>query len=191
MNRKGFTLVELIAMLVVISILMVIAIPNISGIIKKNRESISTEDINKMVGSAKTKLNVNKAKYPPENDDCVVMTLDFIDSNSDYKTGVNGGTYDRTESVIVVKKKKMTTTTSKYEYYVRLVEIKGSKTYVIDLVEYDNFASDPSSHASSLVELTDEQKFNMASATTTTAKATITAINNGHELCSNVTNVYK
>ena len=121
MNRKGFTLVELIAMLVVIAILMAIAIPNISGVLKKNRENIGV---------------TGKAKYPASNGDCVVMTLKYINNNNDFKSGVNGGLYNDTESIIVIKKSLLdaSASTSTYKYYIRLVETKGEQVYMMNLV---------------------------------------------------------
>ena len=98
MNNKGFTLVEILAMLVVLAILLAISVPNISGILSKQKENISVDDANKLVESTKikvrTKLNV---ELPNENKNCNVYTMAFLDSNDDYTTGTNGGTYDEFE----------------------------------------------------------------------------------------------
>lgn len=188
MNHKGFTLVELIAMLVVISVLMVIAIPNISGIIKKNRESIGVEDMNKLVRGARTKFSVKSASYPKNPNACVVLTMNYIDTNDDFKQGVNNGDYDRNESVVVVKKVAKADSVFTYKYYVRLVEkTDDGKTYVIGLVDFDTYSKKPSS--SKYEELTDGTSFNGKSETE--VKSVIQTIYNNTDLCSGgVTRIY-
>ena len=56
MKNKGFTLVELLAMLVVMGILIGIAIPNISGIVGKQKENAFKSDINSLVERVKVKV---------------------------------------------------------------------------------------------------------------------------------------
>ena len=140
MNQKAFTMVELLAMLVVIGVLMAIAVPNIAGIIKNNRESIGIEDVNKMVGTAKQKFQTKKVKYPTKKDECIILTLKYLDDSGDYSAGPNGGVYDKDHSYIVVRKAQKTgppDITYEYKYYVRIVEKKGDKIYQTDIQEYD------------------------------------------------------
>lgn len=186
MNRKGFTLVELIAMMVVISVLMVIAVPNISGIIKKNRESIGAEDVNKMVRDAKTKFSVKKASYPKNVGSCVVLSMNYLDTNEDFKSGVNGETYDKDESVVVVKKVQKSSGVFGYEYYVRLVEVGDSKTYIIGLVNADEYSKKTT--PSHVEELTANNRFSGKDLT-----GANTVINNiyGSGLCSGVDAFYQ
>lgn len=139
MNQKAFTMVELLAMLVVIGVLMAIAVPNIAGIIKNNRESIGIEDVNKMVGTAKQKFQTKKVSYPPTGK-CIILTLKYLDDSGDYSAGPNGGVYDKEHSNIVVRKAQKTgppDITYEYKYYVRIVEKKGDKYYRTDIQEYD------------------------------------------------------
>ncbi len=156
MNHKGFTLVELIAMITVLSILMVLVIPNIAGILKDNRESKAVEDVHLMISGAKTKLSTNKA-YPKKEKDCVLMTLDFIDTNQDIVDGAYGGKYDRDDSFVVVKKEKeekeeKEDSVYKYKYYFNLVE-QGDENnnYIFGLdnnnifIEYDKYSKNPTS----------------------------------------------
>jgi len=145
MNQKGFSLVELIAMVVVLGVLMVITVPNIAGILKNNKENIVTEDINKMVSNAKNKFNTKQAKYPEYEDQCVIMTLEYVDSNNDLKAGLNGGVYSRGESFVVVKKEKERTGSFTYRYYVRLVEeierSSGVQKYEVPLTEHNELSN--------------------------------------------------
>ena len=160
MNRKGFTLVELIAMMAILAILMAITVPNISGILKNNKESIQVEDINKMIETAKQKFKNNEISYPKTNSACAVLTLSSINTNDDFTTGVNGGTYLEDASYIVVKRVD-SGSTYEYKYYVKLVERKANKSYAMGPVDYDTFTENPKKHSSirvkdeDVVKLTD------------------------------------
>ena len=128
MKREGFTLVELLAMLVVLGILMAVAIPNITGILRNNKLNVIKSDAIKMVDTAKIKMSSLKEDKLPENGQCVVFSLNYLNDSEDINTGPNGGEYLKFESFVVVKKVQVpgSPKTSKYEYYVRLVEnIKG------------------------------------------------------------------
>ncbi len=157
MNQKGFTLVELIAMMVVIGVLMLITVPNISGIIKKNRESVAIADINKMVATAQSRIETDKTIPKLTNEkQCIVFNLKSLDGNNDINKGVNGGTYDKNQSVVVASKQKIAGSSDTYtiKYYFGLLENKsvGARytsyyTQYKDgrpkLVDYDDFAKKP------------------------------------------------
>ena len=71
MNNKGFTLVEILAMMVILAILIAISVPNITGIIAKQKENISIEDANKLVETAKVKVRTgSKADLPTGTNNC-------------------------------------------------------------------------------------------------------------------------
>lgn len=152
MNRKGFTLVELIAMVVVLGIIMTIAVPNIVGVVNNNKKSIAIEDANKLVRNAKQTFQTKKATYP-KDDECIFMTLKYLNINDDFTTGVNGGEYDKTQSFVIVKKEENTNTSAnQYNYYFRLLEIKGNvanrKYYQMGLTEYKTFENEPETYSS-------------------------------------------
>ena len=124
-NKKGFTLVELLAMLVVLGIIMGIAVPNVMGMIGQNRINHIKADAQKMVDSTKIKMTTNKYLPKLTNDnDCLVFSLKYLNSNEDITTGPNGGTYLEYESLVTVKKDS-----GQYKYYVRLIEEKDSTYY--------------------------------------------------------------
>ena len=192
MSQKGFTLVELIAMLVVMGVLMAITIPNISGIIKNNRESIGIEDVNKMVGNAQQKMESKKAKYPKNVNDCVVFSLKYLDTNDDFKQGVNGGEYDKEESIIVVAKKRITDITNEYKYYIRLVELKNNKFYVINFVDYDDFAANPEKYTSKVMNMQESDKLKVETSTKAQLKTKLEVLKDkeGTAVCNTVAEIY-
>ena len=134
MNRKGFSLIELIGMVVILGILMIITVPNIASILKNNRENIVKEDINKIVSGAKNKINTKQAKNPSYEGSCVVMTVGFVDSNDDLKTGLNGGTYNKGSSFVVIRKERESGSSYTYRYYVRLIEDVSKNG---DIIKYE------------------------------------------------------
>lgn len=135
-NNKGFTLVELLAMLVVLGILMGVTIPNITGILTQSKQNALIEDANKMVDSAKIKVATRKTglnKIPKlENNECAVFTLDYLNDNEDIGKGPNDGVYLDHDSYVVLKKD-----VNKNKYYVRLVEEKDDKYSGIEEVDYE------------------------------------------------------
>ena len=188
MNNKGFTLVEILAMLVVLAILLAISVPNISGILSKQKENISVDDANKLVESTKikvrTKLNV---ELPNENKNCNVYTMAFLDSNDDYTTGTNGGTYDEFESFVVAKKIGKTVNGMKevsYEYYVRLFEDVDGEAMGVELTKVENIEKNPKNYMKTF-----ERKVGITKTVNmSTVETNIAEINSG--LCNHIEKVY-
>lgn len=139
MNQKGFTLVELLVMLVVLSILVGITVPNIAGIIKDNKKSAIMDDASRLVDNAKVRVSVDEKAYLPRGDnwECTILRLSALDRNDDFKEGPNDGVYDHNESFVLVKSTS-SGSEIEYKYYVRLVEIKGEKKYGIDFADSVN-----------------------------------------------------
>ena len=46
-DKKGFTLVELLATVVILGIIMIVAVPNVMGILTRNRSNTYLEDAKK------------------------------------------------------------------------------------------------------------------------------------------------
>ena len=188
MNQKGFSLIELIAMVVVLGILMVITVPNIAGIVKNNRENIVKEDVHKMVSNAKTRVNTKQAKNPKGTGNCVVMTLGYVDSNHDLKEGINGGKYNQNESFLVIRKENESGNSFTYRYYIRLVEeidrTSSLQKYEVPLTEHNELEKNIRDY---LTNLAPTVSGNMAEVSTTEAT---TIINNMGVGCGAVEQKY-
>ena len=116
MKKNGFTLVELLASLTILGILMAVTVPNVVGILTQNREKTYNEDAKKMISTARYKMAGNNGVVRPGSNNCIVMSLGYLD-NSEYENPPNGGKYLRDQSFVVIKR-----VGKRYEYYVRLVE---------------------------------------------------------------------
>ena len=137
-NNKGFTLVELLAMLLVLGILMAVAIPNMSGILGSQRYNMIIADATKMVEAVKTKAaKINLPK--PSAGYCYIYALDYINDADEINNGPNGGKYNQFDSFIIY-----TRVGNQYKYYVRLVEEKASRKFGVDVEEIDDVKKDNS-----------------------------------------------
>lgn len=124
MKNKGFTLVEVLAMLVVLGIIVGITMPNITGILGNQKINAWSDDAENMINSAKTEVSTNnKIKLPKESNNCIVLPLALIDKNSDIKEDPDGEEYDRYSSFVLVMLKDR-----QYLYYVRLVANRTNVT---------------------------------------------------------------
>lgn len=79
MNKKGFTMVELLVVLVVLGLLAIIVVPTIQGVLKKSKDKINSINMNQLKDAGKLvgeeilfcELNDNtKAIVKIKNDNC-------------------------------------------------------------------------------------------------------------------------
>ncbi len=120
-NKKGFTLVELLAVIVVLAVILAIAIPNVLGIIDNARKDSFASTAKMMIEAAKT-VATSKAQYVPSATGYGriipwdVLSLDNATKDAD------GGSYTTAECYVVVVNQSGT-----LRYFVTL---KGSKRSV-------------------------------------------------------------
>ena len=120
MNKKGFTLIELIGTITILAIIMAIAIPNVISITRKNKNQTYINDARKMVTLAKYEFesNANITRPNGTENGCVIIKLNNLDQ-SELQKGPESGTYDGNESFvkIIYDKDKKT-----YAYSVQIIE---------------------------------------------------------------------
>lgn len=141
-NNKGFTLIELIAAIVVLGLLVAISVPLITKNINFGRSKTYVQDANKLIALAEYKLNSNSSNIQkPDPGNCIVLGFDYINDGS-ISNPPNKGTYNGDVSFVVVKND-----TGKLEYAVFLVEEgKNSKGYSgVKLSTYEQINSNSSS----------------------------------------------
>ena len=82
-NKKGFTLVELLAVIVILGILSLIAIPNVISIIDNNKKDIIISDAKKLISQAKYQVNV---KSEIRDNKYARFSFEELNKNGDIKT---------------------------------------------------------------------------------------------------------
>lgn len=86
MKRNGFTMVELLATIVILSVIMMIAVPSVIGILNKNKKDT-------MLNDAKKFLSLAEAQAKKDNYTCSCYTLNQ-DKNYACNTNCNIVTQD-------------------------------------------------------------------------------------------------
>jgi len=139
MNKKGFTLIELIATITILSIIMMIAIPNVISITNKNKNQTYINDARKMVTLAKYRFESDATIPRPTETESIVILLNALD-RSELQKGPENGVYDTSRSFVSII---YNSTKNTYVYSVQIAEKQGDSEGFsnqfkgIALTEYD------------------------------------------------------
>lgn len=132
LNIKGFTLVELLAAMVILGIIMAIAVPNVIGILNNSRANTYVEDAKRFISLAEYKFRAGNGISKPSNGKTTVVALSYVD-NSEFENAPNGNEYDKERSKVFIHNDNGT-----YKYYVVLVEDMGDSYRGINNVSYED-----------------------------------------------------
>lgn len=101
MNKKGFTLVELLAVLVILSIIMLIAVPSTLNVLDRNKKDSYISDAKKLITLAETKLRSDMSIEYPTGNQIVVIGLSSL-NNGDIDTTADGDKYNNNNSYVAI-----------------------------------------------------------------------------------------
>ena len=91
MKEKGFTLIELIGVIVLLAIIILITYPSIVNIIKKSNNKIDSATSALIISGAKNMVDENKNSYPLTNGNIYCVTIKSLINKgyviSDLETG--------------------------------------------------------------------------------------------------------
>lgn len=78
-NRKGVTLVELLAVLVIMGIIAAIAVPTIGGLIQSSKEKAAQASYESVMGAAQNYFNFEEPAAGATFTSTQLVTLDYLD----------------------------------------------------------------------------------------------------------------
>lgn len=117
-NTKGFTLVELLATLTILSIIMLVAVPNTLSVLDKNKKETYISDAKRFVALAESEIR-NNDKIDTEYGGFIVFRLDDLNDGT-FDKDADNKSYNQTNSYVAVYKKG-TAADYQFIYYVQLL----------------------------------------------------------------------
>lgn len=137
MNKKGFTLVELLAVLIILSLILFIVAPNVLNMIERGKKQKFLSDAEEMISMAKYKSKLDKYQslFVFSGGDCYTITMENL--GFEKIEDVSGNTYDRSHSSV-----KYCIENSKYVYYVTLISLDSlnNRAMSINNVKEENLS---------------------------------------------------
>ncbi len=185
-NNKGFTLVELLAAIIIMGILMAFSIPTIFKMLDENKDKMYIDVTKKLVAQAEYKMRESSSTIEkPEEGETIVMSMIYLDSN-DFDNTPNNGEYLKEASFVVIKN----IGGNKLEYSATVVEKMKKGGYKgVQLTKSDNlFAKD----AIKYVQVINEDDITYVESSDDKSSLTVNYINNymGNNYCNNIEMIY-
>lgn len=118
-NERGLTLIELLAVIVILGIISAIAIPAIGGLIDNSKKDAHVSNAQQMINAAKIAVTADKDLIPPSGQ-TTQITLGDLENNGYLETlkdpDGDKTTYNRTASKVII-----TNNNNKLSYSVKLI----------------------------------------------------------------------
>ncbi|MEK4166906.1 prepilin-type N-terminal cleavage/methylation domain-containing protein [Anoxybacillus sp. FSL W8-0104] len=116
-NEKGLTLIELLAVIVILGIIAAIAIPSIGGLIDNSKKDAHVANAQQMINAAKIAVTADKSLIPSSGQSKNI-TLKQLENDGYLETmkDPDNGTYNKEGSFV-----KITNNNNKLSYSVKLI----------------------------------------------------------------------
>lgn len=111
-NKRGFTLVEVLAVIAILSVLLLIAVPSITKVMENNKKRTFLEDAKRFLSVVESKMESDTSIEYPQDGGYIVFPLEYF-NEKDFNISPYGTTYSEKNSFVALKNDSST-----MEYYV-------------------------------------------------------------------------
>lgn len=119
MNRKGFTLIEVLAVIIILGVIMTIAVPNVLSMVDRNKKDTVIEHAKMMASQAEYTIRKDTSIEYPTDNNAIILTLEYLNTNDISESPYNT-MYNKSRSFVAVVNETKDEITE-YKYYVHLV----------------------------------------------------------------------
>lgn len=128
-RNKAFTLIELLAVIIILGVLLLLAVPNISKSVNKSKSNVYITNAKEMLKAAHSKINDIDIPVMPTEENAVIIPISTLtfESSSDSSPF---GQYEQEKCYIIVTKED-----GEYIYYINLSDTSGRS--LINIKEED------------------------------------------------------
>ncbi len=144
MNKKGFTLIELIAVVVIMSIIAVIATPNVINMMETGNNKKYISDASNFISKAKYmyKKEQYKDKFNnPTQGEATIKLSEIVGITADEEKDPHGYSYDLENSTVTIYEQEGETLKEK-KAKISLISDNGTDCYTIGDVEESKLTVD-------------------------------------------------
>lgn len=136
-NQKAFTLIELLAVIVILAILLAIAVPKVTQYITKSRKDSLIATANDFIDAVRNSAHSDIYDLPIGTNDVTIVSLDLIGlSKGGNKSPFSGNWIPRFSYVAIVN--VGTDADPDYKYY---IAIRDTKRYSVALTEENKISN--------------------------------------------------
>ena len=82
MNNKGFTMIELLAAVVVLGILMIVAVPTVTNVLNDSKNKTYIDDSIRLISTFDNQMRKDNMMPVPAINCCIAMNLTYLDNNT-------------------------------------------------------------------------------------------------------------